>query len=360
MNILINISHPAHVHFFRNFIKIIKKNDHKVFVLARDKDNTFKLLNAFEIEYKVLGKHYKSLFGKLFGMVSQFLKLTYYGKKYKIDLLMDAGPFILAPVSFVLHKPYLVVNNTDVNFLLDYTKIFGTYYLNNSSFTRDMGEKQILCNSINELAFLHPKYFKPNPRVLENLGVTKDERFILLRFVRWKSVDDLGFDGYSVDEIRDMAEKFAKYGKVFISSEYELPSDLEKLQIEKNSKIRFGQMQDIEYYATLFFGESGAMASECAMLGTPAIFVSPKKLGFTEELDKKYGLIYDFKSKDGALEKAFQLLQNDNLKREWSKKRDKLLQDKINYTDFLVWYIENFPESYAVMKSNPDYQYNFN
>jgi len=26
---------------------------------------------------------------------------------------------------------------------------------------------------------------------------------------------------------------------------------------------------------------------------------------------------------------------------------------------FLVWFIENYPESNKIMKENPDYQYNF-
>ena len=41
------------------------------------------------------------------------------------------------------------------------------------------------------------------------------------------------------------------------------------------------------------------------------------------------------------------------------KRRQKLLDDKINLTSFMVWYIENFPESFKEMKENPDVQYNF-
>ena len=35
------------------------------------------------------------------------------------------------------------------------------------------------------------------------------------------------------------------------------------------------------------------------------------------------------------------------------------LHDKIDVTAFLVWFVENYPESFRIMKENPDYQLNF-
>lgn len=34
-----------------------------------------------------------------------------------------------------------------------------------------------------------------------------------------------------------------------------------------------------------------------------------------------------------------------------------MLADKIDVTAFLVWFIENWPESFKIMKENPDYQF---
>jgi hypothetical protein len=39
--------------------------------------------------------------------------------------------------------------------------------------------------------------------------------------------------------------------------------------------------------------------------------------------------------------------------------KNKILQKKIDLTAFLLWFIENYPQSIEVMKSNPKYQYNF-
>jgi hypothetical protein len=48
-----------------------------------------------------------------------------------------------------------------------------------------------------------------------------------------------------------------------------------------------------------------------------------------------------------------------NLKEEWQKRSEKMLSEKIDVTAFMVWFIENYPESVKVMKENPEYQYRF-
>ena len=48
-----------------------------------------------------------------------------------------------------------------------------------------------------------------------------------------------------------------------------------------------------------------------------------------------------------------------NLKEKWQEKRDLMLKDKIDVSQFFVWFIENYPESARIMRENPDYQYRF-
>jgi predicted glycosyltransferase len=53
MKILVDIIHPAHVHFFRNAIALWKKK-YEVLVTSREKDITLELLGRFGIENKCL------------------------------------------------------------------------------------------------------------------------------------------------------------------------------------------------------------------------------------------------------------------------------------------------------------------
>jgi predicted glycosyltransferase len=115
-------------------------------------------------------------------------------------------------------------------------------------------------------------------------------------------------------------------------------------------------MHDLLYYATLLYGESATMASECAVLGTHAIYCDFAGRGYTDEEEVKYGLVYNFKldtdSVRSSLEKAVALLEANNLKNLGRKKREKLLADKIDVTAFMIWFVENYPASFVEMKES--------
>ncbi|MBK9097317.1 MAG: DUF354 domain-containing protein [bacterium] len=81
MKIFIDIGHPAHVHYFRNFIKIMESKGHEILVSARDKEVTHDLLNAYNIKFVTRGSGRSSLFGKLIYILEADFKLFKYGKK---------------------------------------------------------------------------------------------------------------------------------------------------------------------------------------------------------------------------------------------------------------------------------------
>ena len=49
------------------------------------------------------------------------------------------------------------------------------------------------------------------------------------------------------------------------------------------------------------------------------------------------------------LDKIQELLSRE-FKKQWKIKRDRLLADKIDVTEFYVWFIENYPESAKIMR----------
>ena len=75
------------------------------------------------------------------------------------------------------------------------------------------------------------------------------------------------------------------------------------------------------------------------------------------------GLLYYYKTDDASqaasIDKAVELLENKNLKEETQQKQMAFLQTKINPVAFLIWFIENYPNSKSTMNADPDYQYNF-
>lgn len=356
MRMVFDIGHPAHVHHFKNVIKELRKKNHKILLLSRDKDVAFKLLSAYKLNYVPLGKNYKNLIKKAINQLKINLKTLKICMKFKPDLLIGRASPNLAFASFILSIPFISFSDTEharINFIFSFP--FAKTIVTPSCFMKDLGKKNIRVNSYFELAYLHPNYFKPDHNILNLLGVEKNEKYIIMRFVSWKASHDIGYKGLSPEMKIKIVKELSKYVKVFISSEGTLPKDLESYQV----KIPPEKMHDVLAFATLFTGEGATMASECACLGIPAIYINSLEVGYCIEQEKKYGLIFNYKNSDGVLEEAIELLNTRNLKEEWQKRRRKMISEKIDITAFIVWLIENYPESVKIMKNNPDYQFNF-
>src|SRR5690606_4961374 len=213
---------------------------------------------------------------------------------------------------------------------------FATKIYTPSCYRIDLGKKHIRFEGYMELSYLHPNYFLPNKEVLSILGIPEGIKYAILRFVSWGAVHDFGHKGMSLENKRKAVMEISKYAKVFISAEGELPDDLESFRI----KVPFEMIHDVLYYSSLIFGESGTMTSEAAVLGIPAVFLNNSGLGYTEEEEERYGIVYNFSESEedqqAAIRKAVQILQNPYASSEYRFKRERLLADKIDTTAFMV------------------------
>lgn len=345
MRVLVDIGHPAHVHLFKNMIRILEKNGHEVQITAREKDVAFQLLNAYGFKYENLGKHRVGLVNKALGMIKTEYRLYKVAKKFKPDIFTSHGSMYAAHVAKLFGKPHISLEDTEPS--IGQIRLYAPFtdvILTSTCFKLDLGKKQVRYNSYHELAYLHPNYFKPNPAVLDELGLSKDDKFIILRFVSWGGTPDVGQHGFT--DQKELIRELEGHGRIFITSEKPLSKDFEKYRITVPPE----KIHDLLYYAAIYIGEGATMASEAAVLGTPAIYVNTLRLGYTDEEEEKYGLVYNFSdqktAQKQAFEKAIELLENENLKREWQKRREKLLKDKIDVTKWMIEFIENYPESF--------------
>jgi hypothetical protein len=217
-----------------------------------------------------------------------------------------------------------------------------------------MGKKQIRFNGYMELCYLHPKYYTPNPEILQLLGIKANEKYVIIRFISWNAAHDFHQHGMSLQFKIQLINELLKHSKIFISSEGPLPDEFQKYKL----KVEPGKIHDVLSFASFYIGEGATMASECAMLGTPAIYINSLTAGTLEE-QEKYGLIYGFQKTAGVMEKVFELFNKINLREEFQERRQHMLNEKIDVTAFLVWFIENYPASIKVLKTNPEYQYLF-
>ncbi|WP_440951240.1 DUF354 domain-containing protein [Methanosphaerula subterraneus] len=356
MNILINIGHPAHVHFFKNFLWEMQKRGHNPIVYAVDKDVSLDLLNNYQINYDLYGKISQNFWGQILEIIKGDYKTYNMQKKYDIDITIGIADTFGAHISKITRAKSIVFTDTEHAKLINaVTMPFADIICTPSCYKKNLGRKQVHYDGYHELAYLHPHYFTPDPTVLTELELSPDDRFIIIRFVSWKASHDIGQHG-----IRDkigLVKKLEAYGRVLITSEGELPEELRPYQVHISPE----KMHDLLYYATLYMGEGATMASEAAVLGTPSVFVSSLAgtMGNFTELEETYGLVYSFTDTEAAVEKAIEILQDPESKENWRIKQKRLLLEKIDVTAFLIWFIENYPESVVEMKEHPEVQDRF-
>jgi len=353
MRIQIDIGHPGHVHLFKNFAWEMQKKGHEILFTCRDNEFVIYLLKKYQFKYILFGKKFNTTVGKIFGLIKFDLQSIITAMKFKPDLFMSHGSMYAAHASAFMRKPHISFEDT---FNMEQVRLYSPFteviLINQFKSLPLETENVITYKGYHELAYLHPNRFKPNKDIYKFLNLSEDEPYIILRFISWKASHDIGQKGLSLKDKEEIIKKLSSKGKIFILSEEELPINLQSYKIN----IPPERMHDALAFAQLFIGEGGTMASECAMLCTPSIHVSTLEPIVIKE-QEAYGLLFDYSNGKDVLSKAIEVLDDKNFKKNLCKKRAKMLNEKIDVTSFMVWFIENYPKSIEICKNNKEVFY---
>lgn len=352
MNIFVNISHPAHAHFFKNAIDILNKRGHNVITGARYKEFTIELLKAYNINHRVLTEKGQGFFGLINELFKQQLKISNIIRKNSLDLMLQIGGIFNAPVGKLYGIPTLAFSDTEndrwgnkLSFSLS------RHVIMPACFDHETGgswKNQIHYPGYHELAYLAPRFITKK--------IEPEDKF-LLRFVGWQAGHDIGETGLSNKQKIDIISILKQYGSVHISSEAPLPEEIAKYK----SKIHPSEIHDFMLSCKLIVGESATMASEAACLGIPAIFISNTGRGYTTEQDEKYSLIKHYKLNQwNEILQTMKEWASEDIHNEWQNRRRNMLNDKIDVTSWMVDLIEHYPDSLAAAKKGEFSQYALN
>ncbi len=350
VRVVIDIGHPAHVHFFRNTIRNLENRGHDVKITARNKEVALMLLSLYRLEYTNIGENYDSILKKALGMPVIDYKLYKTIKSFKPQLLIGVhNPYAAQVAKLTGAKSLIFTDTENVKIASALTYPFASTICTPACFREILdSDKHVKYNGYKEIAYLHPAYFKPDVSVLDSLGISKNEKFTIMRLISWRANHDIGLKGIKKEE--EFIRELEKSGRVIVSSERALDKKLERFAL----KIPPEKLHSLLAFAQLYIGEGGTTAVEAAMLGTPAIHIEADSKGRATgessgnflELRDKYDLLYFYPDTASALKRAGEILEDKNSKPEWGRKRERLLKDKIDVTAWMTDFIEGYPGSF--------------
>lgn len=349
MKLLIDILHPAHVHIFRNLVTELVARGHEVRLTMRDKDVARELLDEYGFSYDVLSRQQSGL-----ALAGEFLlrnaRLWDVVEQFRPHFLAGAmGPSIAAvgrlrrvlrrdPVRVVVFydTERAPLTNSFVYPLADYVCTADCY-------AAPVNGNHLTYPGYQQLAYLHPTRFTPDPEVVRSVGVDPTSRYFVVRFVSYQASHDLSTSGLSNEKKIEIVRALSQHGRVIVTSERGLPAELESYRLPLPAR----EMHHVLAFARLLVGESATMASEAAVLGVTAVYISPQRRGFTDDQERRYGLVHNFTESryhEDWMSTVTALASDEKLGERAREARTRLLREKIDVTQ---WMLELFEREHA-------------
>lgn len=274
MIVLIDIGHTPQLNFYRHLIEQLASTGNYVYVTVLKRGRLpiiaqHELSNINNVKVVPLGKHRMNkisaiLESNLFRIVEMFF--WYIGKK--IDTVISNG--------YVAHLVGRIYGASCYAFgddpqTIDYKpKLFLCNQSNYCIYETNnlISSKAVILRCTKEWAYLAPKYFTPNPQVLEKYGVQPKE-YVFLREV---SVGTVNYAGQVSDAILGIQDFVPKDKKVLFSLEEKYKRHLypkEWILLEEPIE----DIHSLIYYSAGLVSSGDSMAREAALLGVPAYYL---------------------------------------------------------------------------------------
>jgi uncharacterized protein len=314
---------------------------HQVTIVATKKDVLEELLQAEGWAYENFLPHGRkdNKFSIAFGLLKQDWRLFLKCLKSRPDKMIGTATEV-AHIGFLLRIPNIFVNEDDadvVPLVKTLAHPFAKVLLAPDVCNTQSPAKTVSYAGYHELAYLHPHVFNPDANVVRKY-FNPDEKYFIIRFAKLKAHHDSGVQGIDSETALQLIEMLKPHGKVYITAEREMEKQFEPYRL----KIAPIDMHHVMAFASLYIGDSQTMAAEAGVLGVPFIryndFVG--RIGYLRDLEDHYGLGFGIKpgNKEELISRVRELLEKTDLKNEWKIKREKMLSQKINVTEFFVHY----------------------
>lgn len=340
MRALFDVTHPAHVHLFKHSIAELDRAGHDVEVVSREKEVTTRLLDAAGIDHRPLSRKGTSPASLVREWVGRELRVLRAVRQFDPDVVVSRLNPAAVHAARLTDTPSIVFHDTEAAGLLaSATLPLADVVCTPAGFDeRWSGQRRY--RGYQELAYLHPSRFDPDPDALREDGVAVDERYTVLRLVAGDAHHDYGNDSLPRETRARVIDGLSELGPVYASVEGdgEPPPGTQALPVPPE------RLHDLLAFADCYVGDSNTTAAEAGLLATPALRYDTFGEGSLQnfvELESEYGLVQSTEDGDRLLELVRGVArQPDAASRRWREARNRLLADKIDVTGYILDLLE--------------------
>ena len=341
MRIIFDLNHPAHVHFFRQPMALLRDRGHELLVASREKDVAIELLSGLGIEHVTLSTQSS---GGAVGLIRELIQrdwaLWRLARRWRADCLTAIGGTFSAHAGVLARIPSLVFYDTENARMQNaITYPLASHVYVPRCYQAWLPKKSSRYAGYHELSYLHPNYFEANRDIAIANGLAESGPTFLLRTLSWQANHDVGENSWSPELLAHIVTKLASRGQVLISAEGDLEPRFEQYRYSGDPTC----LHHVMAHCAAYVGESATMASECAVLGVPSIYSAETGRGYMDEQEQRYGLVrnmpqLDWKTLEPVIDELLAYPPQ-----HWQKARQALLEDTIDVAAFVADAIECFP-----------------
>jgi predicted glycosyltransferase len=341
--ILIEAHHPAHIHFFKNAVRLWRERGDQVLLLGRDRDVMRSLLSAYDwIPHEIVSSTGRSNRFPLREMLARQAAVARAIRRFQPSVVLSLmGSYTQA--ARLLGVPNVIFTDSEFqSFNHRIAHPFATRIFTPRCFYKALGPKQVRYDGYHELAFLHPHHFTPRQDVLAQLRPNRREKngsaatavservekggYVVFRTSAWNTLHDIGESGLgpALDELIDAALGMCS---VYIVAE---GGRISPRWQDLRLTVPPDRYHDVLAFARLVVTEGASTASEAACLGVPSVYVSTTRRGYLEDQQRRYGLVESHSGHVPARAAVLKLLSSPPEAEALSAARARLIADHVD------------------------------
>jgi len=352
MKIWMDLSATKDALFFNELARRLSSKGYDTLVTGRKHEELNQLMDLLGMDAVVVGRHGgKELYGKLLAYAERVSQLARIVKEEEPDLAISYASPEAARVAFGLGIPHYCVNDTPhadaVNRLtLPLSKMLFTPWIIPHELWTKYGisrDRIVHYKAIDVVAWI--RGFKPNPEVLEEVGLEKGEKFAVIRPEEYYAAYLLGradVDKTAVlPAVEHILSKHRDVKVVLIPRSDEQRRSLERVfGAEVVVAEKAVDFRSLVCFSSLFVGAGGTMNWEAALLGVPTISCFPGPSHPVENFFVKEGLVYKAKNPKELKELVDYVLSDEDLAKAHKSKAEKLVEGMEDPVGVIAGYVQ--------------------